>query len=53
MSVTKLREVCARHSIRNIAVIDDVFDTPDPGKLDRVHYRAFVETLNANPTLVH
>ena len=46
MSVAILKELCKERNIKRIAVIDDIFDVPNPQPLDRESYSRFRSRYN-------
>lgn len=51
MSLEQLKAVCDARGIRRIAIIDDVFDVPEVGRLEPVRYREFREKVNSEEGL--
>ena len=51
MSVAVLKKLCVERNIRRIAIVDDVFDVPDPVRLDDVNYSNFREKFNSEQDL--
>ena len=48
MNLDFLKQACDQRQIKRIAIVDDVFDTPDPEKIDPGSYRGFVKNYNSN-----
>lgn len=46
MSVAILKELCEQRNINRIAIIDDIFDVPDPQRLDPENYSKFRRRYN-------
>ncbi|WBO23219.1 hypothetical protein [Sphingomonas abietis] len=46
MTTALLKDACDEHGMNRVAMIDDVFDAPDPKRLDRERYRAFRRIYN-------
>ena len=46
MSVEILKELCEERNIKGIAIIDDIFDVPDPQRLDSENYFRFRSIYN-------
>lgn len=51
MSTALLKEACDQQNMKRVAMIDDVFDTPDPKGLDRTRYNAFRTAFNGDELL--
>ena len=51
MSVSILKELFRERDVTHVAIIDDVFDVPDPGRLSRERFERFVQTYNSNVEL--
>lgn len=51
MTTAHLKEACDEHGMNRVAMIDDVFDTPDPKRLDRERYRTFRRVYNENEVM--
>lgn len=51
MSTTQLRETCDARAVQRVAMVDDVFDTPDPERLDRGAFTTFRATYNSDAEL--
>ena len=51
MSVAELKKICDERNIRKLAIVDDVFDVPDPQLLDRDQYAECRRQYNGDPIL--
>lgn len=51
MSVAALKTICETRSVRKIAMVDDVFDVPDVGVLDRNRFSEFRRSFNNDADL--
>ena len=53
MSVAELRASFEEQKIKNIALVDDVFDVPSPDRLDPIHYSEYRLRYNSEESLQH
>lgn len=51
MSTVQLREICEARSVQRVAMVDDVFDTPAPDRLDRNAFTVFRVAYNGDAGL--
>ena len=51
MSTTQLRATCDARGMQKVAMVDDVFDTPDPERLDRAAFSTFRAEYNSDESL--
>ena len=48
MSLGELKNICDLRGIRSIAIVDDIFNTPEPDNLDRGQYYNFSQRYNTD-----
>ena len=51
MNIAELKDICDTRKIRRIAIVDDVFDVPEPTHIDRKRYSNFCRKYNADKNL--
>lgn len=51
MSVGELKAICDTKAVHKVAIVDDIFDVPDPGKLRRESYTAFRSDISGDEIL--
>lgn len=51
MSIVELKDICDARSIKRIAIVDDVFDIPQPDHLNRKRYSDFRREYNKDKRL--